>query len=407
MSTAGACSVAEAPAALPALPARLGVPEPVTEIVRTLEAAGHAAWCVGGALRDAVLQVPHADFDVATSATPSEVRKRFRRTVPVGERFGTVGVLDKAGVLHEVTTFRHDVRTDGRHAEVQFGASLEDDLARRDFTINALAYHPLTHEWRDPFHGAEDLARGVIRAVGQPVDRIREDYLRLLRALRFAARFDFTIEQSTWAAMRELAPGLVRLSAERVRDEWFKGLETAKTLDLLVRLWHASGAAAVWLPELLPGPVPASADAAPRDAVLLTAMLTNNPAAVLRRLKASNAEVGRAEALVRVPVAPQPGDERAVRRWLAGAAAATDDALRAEQLRTGRPAAWLADVERIRERGDAVRRGDLAINGGDLLALGLTGPAVGRVLDRLLDRTLDDPALNRRDTLLALARELA
>jgi tRNA nucleotidyltransferase (CCA-adding enzyme) len=399
--------VADGPTALPALPARLDVPESVVEIVRTLEGAGHAAWCVGGALRDAVLQVPHADFDVATSAPPDQVRKLFRRTVPVGERFGTVGVLDRGGVLHEVTTFRHDVRTDGRHAEVEFGASLEEDLARRDFTINALAHHPLTHEWRDPFHGADDLARGIVRAVGEPGDRIREDYLRLLRALRFAARFDFAIDPSTWAAMRELAPGLGRLSAERVRDEWFKGLETARTLDLLARLWHASGAAAVWLPELNPGPIPSSTDAAPRDAVLLTAMLTNDSPGVLRRLKASNAEISRAEAVARVPPAPVPGDERAARRWLAGAAAATDDALRMEQLRTGRPAAWLADVERIRQRGDAVRRGDLAINGGDLLALGLTGPAVGRVLDRLLDRTLDDPALNRHETLLALARELA
>ena len=399
--------MADAPTALPALPARLDVPEPVVEIVRTLEGAGHAAWCVGGALRDAVLQVPHADFDVATSATPDQVRKLFRRTVPVGERFGTVGVLDRGGVLHEVTTFRHDVRTDGRHAEVEFGASLEEDLARRDFTINALAHHPLTHEWRDPFHGADDLAHRIIRAVGEPADRIREDYLRLLRALRFAARFDFAIDPSTWMAVRELAPGLGRLSAERVRDEWFKGLETARTLDLLVRLWHASGAAAVWLPELGPGPIPPSTDPAPRDAVLLTAILTSDAAAVLRRFKASNAEIGRAEALARVPATPPPGDERAVRRWLAGAAAATDDALRVELLRTGRPAAWLGDVERIRERGDAVRRGDLAINGGDLLALGLTGPAVGRVLDRLLDRALDDPGLNRRDALLALARELA
>lgn len=399
--------MADAPAALPALPARLDVPEPVNDIVRTLEAAGHAAWCVGGALRDAVLQVPHADFDVATSATPAEVRKLFRRTVPVGEKFGTVGVLDRSGVLHEVTTFRHDVRTDGRHAEVEFGASLEDDLARRDFTINAIAYHPLTHEWRDPFHGAEDLARGVVRAVGEPGDRIREDFLRLLRALRFASRFDFTIEPATWAAIRELAPGLGRLSAERVRDEWFKGLETSYRLDLLVRLWHASGAAAVWIPELGPGPVPASADTPPRDPVLLTAILTGDGAAVLRRLKASNAEIGRAEALARSPAAPQAGDERAVRRWLAGAGVAADDALRIELLRSGRPAAWLADVERVRQRGDPVRRGDLAIDGGDLLALGLTGPAVGRMLDRLLDRVLDDPEANRRETLLSLARELA
>ena len=114
--------------------------------------------------------------------------------------------------------------------------------------------HPLRHEWRDPFHGANDLEHRVVRAVGDPVQRFREDYLRVLRALRFAARFGFAIEPATWEAARAAASRLTQLSAERVRDEWFKGIRTARTLTELVSLWVSSGAAGVWLPELEPGP---------------------------------------------------------------------------------------------------------------------------------------------------------
>lgn len=130
-------------------------------ICRTLERAGFEAWCVGGAVRDALLGIETLDWDIATSARPEQVQKLFRRTVPVGVQFGTVGVLDPAGVLHEVTTFRHDVETDGRHAVVKFGASLEEDLARRDFTINAIAVHADTLEVRDPFNGRGDLESRV------------------------------------------------------------------------------------------------------------------------------------------------------------------------------------------------------------------------------------------------------
>jgi len=145
-------------------------PREVVEIAERLEQAGYETWCVGGAVRDALLGHPHLDWDLATSATPAQVRDLFgaRRTIPVGAEFGTVGVLDRAGRLHEVTTFRRDVRTDGRHAEVEFGVSLDEDLARRDFTINAIAFHPLRRELRDPLGGREDLERGVVRAVGDP-----------------------------------------------------------------------------------------------------------------------------------------------------------------------------------------------------------------------------------------------
>src|SRR5690242_4381783 len=206
---------------------RLQPPPAVREIADRLEDAGYEAWCVGGAIRDALLGHPHLDWDLATSATPAEVRQLFgpRRTIPVGVEFGTVGVLDRDGKMHEVTTFRRDVRTDGRHAEVEFGVSLDDDLARRDFTINAIAYSPRRDELRDPFEGRRDLERRLVRAVGDADARMREDRLRALRAIRFAARFSFSIEDGTRRAIEASAPYLDRLSAERVKQELDKTME--------------------------------------------------------------------------------------------------------------------------------------------------------------------------------------
>jgi tRNA nucleotidyltransferase (CCA-adding enzyme) len=404
----------------PTFPAQLEIPEEALEIARTLERAGYEAWCVGGAIRDALVggargeqQAPRPEIDFTTSATPEEVQQLFRRTVAVGLKYGTVGVLDRRRVLHEVTTFRRDVTTDGRHAVVAYGVSLEEDLARRDFTINAIAYHPLRHEWRDPFGGAEDIRRGVVRAVGLADERFREDYLRILRALRFAARFDFSIEPATWAAARAAAPGLGQLSAERVRDEWFKGLRTARSVARLVGLWRDVGAAARWIPELERAPepgkgyAPAEVDRHPRDPVLLTAVLCSKPGAVLLRLRASNAEIARAEALGRAPAEPAAATPVAARRWLAAVGAAADDLIALWRLRHGESPEWAPVVSEIRARRDAVSRGELAVDGNDLLALGVPkGPKVGQVLDALLDRVLEDPSLNTPEALTALVTKV-
>ena len=401
-------------------PATLDLPEDVLEIARVLDGAGHEVWCVGGAIRDSLLDPAGAKeslrvaVDFATSATPEQVQALFgrKRTVDIGLKYGTVGVLDRRHGLHEVTTFRRDVTTDGRHAVVAHGVPLEEDLARRDFTINAIAYHPLRHEWRDPFGGADDLERRVIRAVGDPAQRFREDYLRVLRALRFAARFGFTIAPPTWDAARGAAGGLAQLSAERVRDEWFKGLRTARSVAHLVRLWQEVGAADAWLPELDrsppdAGPQATEVDRAPRDPVLLVVLLCAEPAKVLQRLRASNAEIARAEAAVRAPAAPPDDSPAGVRRWLARCGPAAEDLLALWRLRHGSDAPWASVVAEIRQRGDAVTRGALAVDGHDLLVLGVPpGPRVGEALDYLLERVLDDPSLNTRDRLLALAREL-
>jgi tRNA nucleotidyltransferase (CCA-adding enzyme) len=391
-------------------PPALAIPEPILKIARTLEGAGFEAWCVGGTLRDALLGHPQSDYDIATAATPDQVQALFPKTIEVGVKYGTVGVLDHKRQLHEVTTFRRDVATDGRHAVVAFGVALEDDLARRDFTINAIAYHPLRREWRDPFHGAADLEKRLIRAVGDPAERLREDYLRILRALRFAARFDFSIDPDTWEAARAAAPGLARLSAERVRDEWFKSLRTARSLGQLVSLWKEVGAARAWIPEL--GAVPELATNArltpeQRDPVILTALLCSSPATVLKRLKASNAEIDRARGMEDSPAAPDDSDERSVRRWLAQTGAAADDLASLWSLRHGGEPEWAKVVRTIRRRGDPVTRSDLAVSGRDLEALGAKGPRIGEILAQLLDRVLDDPALNTKDALLDLARKMA
>jgi tRNA nucleotidyltransferase (CCA-adding enzyme) len=392
-------------------PSALAIPEPILQIARTLEEAGYQAWCVGGTLRDALLGHPQSDYDIATSATPEQVQRLFPRTIAVGIKYGTVGVLDQARALHEVTTFRRDVATDGRHAVVQYGVALEEDLARRDFTINAIAYHPLRHEWRDPFEGKRDLEERLVRAVGEPVQRFQEDYLRILRALRFAARFDFTIDPATWNAARAAASGLAQLSAERVRDEWFKGLQTAHSVVQFASLWARVGAARVWIPELLAhssamNGVP-EPPAAVRDPVLLTALLTSSPAGVLRRLKASNAEVERALGMERGPEAPASPDERAVRRWLSAVGASADDLAALWSLRRGGEPPWAEVVREIRRRGDPLTRSDLAITGSDLQGLGAVGPRIGQTLAALLDQVLEDPALNTRDALLALAKKMS
>ena len=395
-------------------PAELVIPEEVLEIARRLDQAGHEVWCVGGAIRDALLHrhgvdaaLEPSDLDFATSATPEQVQALFRRTVNVGVKHGTVGVLDRSRALHEVTTFRKDVTTDGRHAVVAFGVSLEDDLARRDFTINAIAYHPLRHEWRDPFGGAQDLADGLVRAVGDPAQRFREDYLRILRALRFAARFDFAIEPATWAAARASVAGLSQLSPERVRDEWFKGLRTARSIGELVRLWIASGAAAVWIPGVETTEWSTAADWSPRDPVLLTSLLLPDAPGALRRLRASNAEIARAEAMARGPAEPVADTPEASRRWRAATRGAADDLLQIGLMRQGREPAWAAAVTASRARQEPVSRGELALDGDDLTALGVPpGRRIGEVLELLLDRVLADPSLNTPERLAAIVRSL-
>src|SRR6266699_1377218 len=259
-------------------PTRLPIPDAVLKIAKQLEGAGYETWCVGGAIRDNLLKVENHDFDLTTAAPPDEVRRLFKRTVPVGIEHGTVAVLDQQNRQHEVTTFRKDI------------------------TINAIAYHPIRHEWRDPFHGAEDLEHKLIRSVGDANWRFQEDYLRILRALRFSARFEFRIQPRTLEAAKANVQGLAQLSAERVRDEWFKGIATAKRVSKLLTLWIDVGAARIWLPEIRDAgggmrDAWKAVDKLRRDPVLITAFLASDPASLLTRLKSSNKDIERWRAI--------------------------------------------------------------------------------------------------------------
>jgi tRNA nucleotidyltransferase (CCA-adding enzyme) len=415
-------------------------PAAVQDIARTLERDGHQVWCVGGAVRDALLGHPHLDWDLATSATPERVRRLFRRTVPLGIEFGTVGVLDPAGVMHEVTTFRKDVSTDGRHAVVAFGVSLEDDLARRDFTINAIAVSPDGRRLADPFDGRGDLSRRVVRAVGKPHERMAEDRLRALRAVRFAARLDFTIAEETLAAVRDSAPFMGRLSPERVKQEIEKTLEQVARPSTAFEQWRDAGLFAVVAPAFAEASNSAFAaiDAIPiaprgvsgaraslrrlqRLARLCAAIPADAAIRQLRALRFSNADQAWVGRVVRGVESMSPTLERIVHedpriadvertaRQLAHDVGRLDAAQVVRVAAAGwsqpsraRVRALYRTVRRVARR-DAVSLADLVIDGEDLVARGVpAGPAMGETLRALLHAVLDDPSLNTREQLLAL-----
>ncbi|HVX40153.1 MAG TPA: CCA tRNA nucleotidyltransferase [Gemmatimonadaceae bacterium] len=426
---------------------RLHPPPDVLEIADTLEDAGYEAWCVGGAIRDALLGHPHLDWDLATSATPAEIRSLFgqRRTIPVGIEFGTVGVLDRAGRMHEVTTFRRDVKTDGRHAEVEFGVSLDEDLARRDFTINAIAYSPRRREMRDPFGGQEDLARRVVRAVGDPEARMREDRLRALRAIRFAARFEFAIDDATLGAIRASAPFLGRLSPERVKQELDKTMEQVRCPSRALAVWRDTGAFETLLPVLgtvSPATLAASdyagipnkakpARRAIRYAAMLSELSPGDVASVMTALRSSRHEMQAVstvverwhvlgEEMTRALSGPSRPTDAQVRKWVAAigrltvgsymrAANAVWRARAAVGIEAPSPAAVRAVYRRMLRSAfrDAIDLGSLAIDGDDLRRAGIPpGPSLGKILHALLAAVIEDPTRNTTDWLLQEGKRL-
>lgn len=418
-------------------------PPSFSDVSNRLEDAGFEAWAVGGAIRDRLLGVDTREWDLATSAQPHEVMDLFRRTVPVGIEHGTVGVLDPDGVLYEVTTFRKDVETDGRHAVVAFAESIEEDLARRDFTINAIAWRESTGELRDPWGGRTDLAAGVLRAVGDPAERFAEDFLRVLRGLRFAGAYRLTMDPPTREALEEAVPGLDRLSAERVREELVKVLDSGSPSATL-RLYRDTGALGVWYPEL-----ERHADDAAWDEALaaidelhpgrwllrlcrLLLVIPGEPsaesledtnlaaaAALLKRLKFSGAHQRRALHLYQhfFPFISPVDSSARIREWLSEVGPGTERDLFRLHIAGARAACsedamnalvfvWRR-VHDERLSGAPIERADLAVDGHDVLSLGMSpGPLVGLLLDELHARVLEDPELNTKQVLLEQAREL-
>lgn len=442
----------------------ISVPRPVRRLARQFRQAGHELYVVGGAVRDALLNRPVTDYDFATSATPEEVQTLFHRTIPTGIRHGTVTVLFH-GAQFEVTTYRVDGGySDHRHPDaVTFTRTLREDLARRDFTVNAIALDPETGTIHDPFDGRRDLSAGVIRTVGDPDARFGEDALRMLRAIRFATVLGFSVDHATEAAISRHHHTIGEIAAERILQELRK-MMAADSPSRGWRLMRTTGLLSVVGAELLEGDMPpdgaeavpglfdhlvAACDCAPagsevlRWAALLHDIGKPRCAGVDERgrhFHGHDAESSRMARVflerLRAPRGLTDAVSHLVAHHMFGVSGeSTDAAIRRFVARVGRDAARelvrlrRADIcgktgrlpsdpalGRLEDRVAALESEDAALTVRDLAVGGRElmnelnippGPTVGIILRELLETVLDDPALNTRENLLEIARRFA
>jgi tRNA nucleotidyltransferase (CCA-adding enzyme) len=441
------------------------VPRDVIDLCERLRSKGKRAWIVGGCVRDLLLGRAAADWDIATDARPKELLAIFPRAIPTGIDHGTITVVQH-GRHYEVTTLRGEgTYTDGRRPDwVEFVDDITADLARRDFTVNAMAIDPLDGKVVDPFDGRGDLTRRVLRAVGDAKERFAEDGLRVLRAARFVATLELELDADTRAAIRPTLDTFRKVAMERVRDEWVKAMK-AREPSRAFEVMRDTGILEITCPELLDGVGLsqnrhhaydvwqhglACMDACQADPMLRIAALLHDVGKpktrawsektkdytfydhdrvgaeiaepIAARLRFSNDERVRIVSLVRNHLFHYSDEwtDAAVRRWIrrVGADRVEDlytlnDADVRAKGRDFEPdlaalAALKAHVARVLAQGAALSTRDLKVNGHDLIRdLGVRpGPAIGRVLEALLETVTNDPALNERDALLALAREL-
>ncbi len=420
---------------------RIEMPYEAEWIIDNIRSHGYEAFIVGGCVRDAVLGRIPGDWDITTSAKPEQVKGIFGKTVDTGLKHGTVTII-KHGKGYEVTTYRIDGEyLDGRHPEtVEFTPDLREDLKRRDFTINAMAY---SHETGivDEFEGMEDLKRRVIRCVGCAGDRFTEDALRILRAVRFAAQLDFVIEDETYKAIVKIAPNLTHVSKERIQVELTKLLLS----DHPEKIWMVdetgiadyvtSGFPEVFERELerenshnageneTPGKCGCLVDGASRDALkecwtglaalpadkshrwagFLRHMTPEQAVKILRGLKLDNDTIGNVKSMVMAFQAPLAVDKVQIRKLLSRVTEYQFlGAMQLKKLDGDETVPELLQLfEEIREAGDCVSLKQLAVNGGDLLQQGLEkGKQIGDGLMYLLNLVLEEPKLNKKDILL-------
>lgn len=444
---------------------RQQIARPVLEICKELRNAGERAWVVGGCVRDTLRGERVNDWDVATTARPDKVQQVFRRVVPTGVDHGTVTVLWKGGA-YEVTTLRGEgAYSDGRRPDhVVFVEDIESDLARRDFTVNAIAYDPVDGRLVDPFDGLTDMRDRVLRAVGNPRERFQEDGLRILRGARFVATLEFELEHDTEAAFRGALDTFRKVSPERVREEWLKSMK-ARAPSRAFEVMRRTGILEVTYPELLEqvgcaqnqwhaydvwdhtmrvvdesegGPIE-------RVAALLHDVAKPRTRAWsdktgdwtfyhhekvgadmadrwLRDYRFSNQERELIVSLIRHHLICYSSEwtDAAVRRFIKRVGAENVEPLlrlgEADALGKGRDVdpelralrELRGRIDKAIDEGNALTTQDLAVSGADVLEyVESPGPIVGQILRTLLDRVLDDPSLNTRDKLLPLIEQLS
>jgi putative nucleotidyltransferase with HDIG domain len=437
-------------------------PRELFDFARVFEESGKRCFLVGGAVRDYLLGREVSDFDAATDARPEEVLRLFRRVIPTGIKHGTVTVLWK-GLEIEVTTFRTEAGyADGRHPDiVAYASTIEEDLSRRDFTINAMAFDLASKELLDPFDGRKDLGRRLVKAVGDPLERFREDGLRPLRSVRFASQLGFDIEEATLAAIRPSIERFRLVSAERVREELQKILMSAVPSRGL-RLLETTGLLAEISPELAAcrgveqrgmhvfdvlDHLYACVDSSPPELGLRLAALLHDVGkpeakverpgeeptfhrheeysarmaeAIMKRLKFPNALVDEAIHLIRCHMFSYDDSwsDAAVRRFLARVGPENIESLLALRVADGtaiigRPVdprslgPLRSRIDSVLAAKEAFGLADLAVKGDDLRAIGVPpGRAMGAMLKELLEAVMDDPALNDRERLLQIAANI-
>lgn len=441
---------------------RVELPVDVKNIIETLEANGYEAFAVGGCVRDTLLLRVPGDWDITTSAKPEEVKALFSHTIDTGIQHGTVTVM-KNHVGYEVTTYRIDGEyEDARHPkEVIFTGNLVEDLKRRDFTINAMAYNDRVG-LVDEFDGIQDLEDKVIRCVGNPVERFSEDALRMLRAVRFAAQLGFAIDEDTKAAIRELAPTLAKVSKERIAVELVKILTSDHPEE--IRTAYELGLTRVFMPEFdvametiqhnhhhkytvgehsivamqhvrpekmirlimllhdLAKPVVLTTDDRGYDHFVgHTQAGANMAKGILRRLKFDNATIDFVYRMIKHHDDRPPMDNKAlVRRRISEIGLENmpmmieikrADIMAQSDYNQEEKMAYVDDLEKsyqeVIEKKHCVDKKDLSVNGRDLIAMGMKpGEEIGVVLDLLFDIVINDPKLNEREKLLERANKL-
>lgn len=425
------------------------------KVLKILNEANHEAYIVGGAVRDIQMGLIPSDIDITTSANPEEVISLFPQNYPSGIEFGTVTVMVDEESF-EVTTFRTDGEyLDGRRPEVvTFGKTIEEDLSRRDFTINAMAMD-INGEIIDTFDGRNDLQKGIIKAVGNPVQRFSEDALRILRAFRFSARFRFTIEAETLNAIKETREGLILISTERIRDEIFKILMTDNVLNTFT-VMYKTGVLDIILPEIAKmygveqnhphhmydvfTHTMISVENAPKDLTIRLAMLLHDIGKpytketvdgvdrfhehhlksveiaidILSRLNVSNKIKNEVLELISLHDREIIESPKAVRRLLNQLqytslenllAVKKADAIGQNSIYLKDRLTTLNNIQKIASNQPKLTVKNLAVNGHDMMALGLQGKDIGDMLNYLLDLVLDDTALNQTDTLMDISQK--
>ncbi|MCR4434722.1 MAG: CCA tRNA nucleotidyltransferase [Clostridiales bacterium] len=431
------------------------VPPEVHEIIETLNGHGFEAYLVGGCVRDSILGRIPSDWDIATNAKPHEVKNLFKKTVNTGVKHGTV-TLPANDASYEVTTYR----TEGAYIDhrrpgtVRFTSSLKEDLGRRDFTVNAIAYHPL-HGYVDFYNGMEDISRRVIRTVGDPARRFGEDALRMLRAVRFCAQLDFSMEEGTFHSIRENSSLIDKISGERIRDELTKILLSQHPLKF--SLLNDTGLLQYILPEFIPcfstgqkhpyhiydvaEHTLRSVGCIAGDKILRWTMLlhdigkpgtkttdaagidhfyghpresANIAGQVLKRLRFDNKSAKSILDLIEYHdknIEPSPKSVKRFVRQLGEDLFLDLLKVKEADKRAQNPQyseSRLKELERIRsifygikEKGECMDLKDLAVDGNDLMSLGFKrGKEIGEMLDRLLELVIDNPELNSRDRLM-------